>query len=288
MTPAGSSHIRRKSPRDNSSTITNQRRCFQATVFDCPDVRIVRFHCLERAYELQSHADWHSRGAACNDNRIRHRGVYDDERRWLALHNYSQRLERCNHCGAFSSWRCGDNRAGLTAALLRALLADSIYVNIHTAANPSGEIRGQVIAKAGSGATARYTGLAEVPPVTTTASATASLVATPTGLNYEITVNGLSGPITGAHFHQAGIGVNGPVVRDITSTFAGNRAIGTWGVNDVTQPFTEALRAALVAGQIYLNIHTSANPGGEVRGQCLIDAGAGYRASLTSQQEDPH
>jgi Cu/Zn superoxide dismutase len=183
-------------------------------------------------------------------------------------------------------WKSNDAEP-LNAALLRALLADSIYVNIHTAANPGGEIRGQVIAKAGSGATARYTGLAEVPPVTTTASATASLVATPTGLNYEITVNGLSGPITGAHFHQAGIGVNGPVVRDITSTFAGNRAIGTWGASDVTQPFTEALRAALVAGQIYLNIHTSANPAGEVRGQCLIDAGAGYRASLTSQQENP-
>lgn len=187
---------------------------------------------------------------------------------------------------AIGVWKSNDTEP-LTTTLLRALLADSIYINIHTAANPGGEIRGQVLLKAGSGASARLTGQAEVPPVATTASATASLIAGPTGVSYDITVNGLSGAITGAHFHQAGIGVNGPVVRDITATFVGNRATGTWGVADATQPFTEALRAALVAGQIYLNIHTAANPGGEVRGQCLIDAGAGLRAALTSQQENP-
>lgn len=187
---------------------------------------------------------------------------------------------------AIGVWKSNDTEP-LNATLLRELLAGNIYVNIHTAANPGGEIRGQVLLKNGSGGTARFDGRSEVPAITNNAKATASLVATSTGLTYNITVTGLSGVITGAHFHQGGIGVNGPVVKNITSSFTGTTATGTWGTTDPTQPFTDSLRAALVAGQLYLNIHTAANPGGETRGQALIDAGTGFKAHLTSQQENP-
>ncbi len=184
-------------------------------------------------------------------------------------------------------WRFGTAAGSLTTALLQAFLADSIYINFHTAANPNGEIRGQVNLKAGSGASARLDALQEVPRVTNNAKGTATLTATPTGVNYDITVNGLSGAIMGAHFHRGGIGVAGPIVKTITTNFTGNTAIGTWGTADATDPFTEELRAALVAGQLYLNVHTMANPAGELRGQVLIDAGAGFRADLTTQQEVP-
>lgn len=183
-------------------------------------------------------------------------------------------------------WRSNDAEP-LNASLLRELLAGNIYVNIHTAANPGGEIRGQVLLKNGSGATARFDGRSEIPPIINTAKATGSVVATSTGATYAITVTGLSGAITGAHFHRGAIGTNGPVVKDITSSFAGTTASGTWGTTDPTQPFTDSLRAALVAGQLYLNIHTATNPGGETRGQVLIDAGTGFKANLTSQQENP-
>jgi len=184
-------------------------------------------------------------------------------------------------------WRFGTAAGTLTAALLQAFLADSIYINLHTAANPNGEIRGQVTLKAGSGASARLDALQEVPRVTNNAKGTATLTANAAGVNYDITVNGLSGAIMAAHFHRGGIGVAGPVVKTITTNFTGNTATGTWGTADATEPFTEELRAALVAGQLYLNIHTMTNPAGEIRGQVLIDAGAGFRGDLTTQQEAP-
>lgn len=187
---------------------------------------------------------------------------------------------------AIGVWKSSDAEP-LTPTLMRELLAGNIYINVHTALNPGGEIRGQALLKTGSGATARYTGGSEVPPLTHTASGTAALVITPTGVSYDITVNGLSTPMTAAHFHRGAIGIIGPVVRDIFSTFTGNRASGVWGTSDVTQPFTDSLRNALIAGQLYLNVHTSANPGGEIRGQVLVDAGTGFRALMTGQQENP-
>ncbi len=183
-------------------------------------------------------------------------------------------------------WKSNDPEP-FSPTLLRELLAGNIYLNVHTASFPGGEIRGQVLPKNGSGATARYTSQAEVPALTNTATGTASLVVTPTGVAYNITVNGLSGAITGAHFHRAAMGANGSVVRDIRPTFSGNTASGVWGSSDVTQPFTDSLRAALFAGQLYLNVHTATNPGGEIRGQVLMDAGAGLRALMTDKQENP-
>jgi len=187
---------------------------------------------------------------------------------------------------AVGIWKSNDLEP-FTSVMLRELLAGNIYINIHTAANFSGEIRGQVTLKPGSGATARFDGAQEVPALTNNAKGTASLTLTSTGVAYEITVTGLSGPIVAAHFHMTGIGKNGPVVKDIKASFSGQTATGIWGTSDATEPFTETLRAALVAGQIYLNIHTVTNPGGEVRGQVIIDAGTGFKADLTSGQEVP-
>ena len=57
--------------------------------------------------------------------------------------------------------------------------------------------------------------------VTTGGSGTSVLTLTPEGLKFDITVQGLSGPITAAHFHNAPFGVNGPVVRTLTGNFVG-------------------------------------------------------------------
>ncbi|HEX7071658.1 MAG TPA: CHRD domain-containing protein, partial [Rhodothermales bacterium] len=59
-----------------------------------------------------------------------------------------------------------------------------------------------------------------------TAVGTAALVLTDEGLRYYVTVDGLSGGISAAHFHQGATGVSGGVVHPIT--FDGNRAEGTW------------------------------------------------------------
>ena len=74
--------------------------------------------------------------------------------------------------------------------------------------------------------------------------------------------------ISAAHFHNAPIGANGGVVRDLGADFSGNTASGIWTSMDA-QPLTDALLKELLSGNLYVNVHTAANPGGEIRGQVV-------------------
>jgi len=184
-------------------------------------------------------------------------------------------------------WKASGAAGDLTPVLLKELFSNRLYLNVHTAANPGGEIRGQVKMKPGSGIGAQMSGNQEVPvSIVTTASGTAALYTVPTGLAYFITVNGLSGPITGAHFHLGSIREGGPVVKDIAASFVGNTASGIWTTSEAT-PFNDSLRRNLVNGRIYINIHTAANPSGEIRGQALLTAGTGMTSNLDGNQENP-
>ena len=79
-------------------------------------------------------------------------------------------------------------------------------------------------------------------------------------LGYTVNFKGLSGPATMAHIHgPAEAGANAGVVVPLAA------ATGTQIVGTVT--LTEAQVAELKAGKYYVNIHTAANKGGEIRGQ---------------------
>jgi hypothetical protein len=108
--------------------------------------------------------------------------------------------------------------------------------------------------------TAKLDGAQEVPPVTTTATGTGTFTLNSTGteLTYHITFAGLSGSLTASLFHNAAVGVGGGVVRNIS--FNGNTAAGSWKSSDATQPLTSDLLRELLAGRIYVNLHTAANP----------------------------
>ena len=82
----------------------------------------------------------------------------------------------------------------------------------------------------------------------------------------------LSSAFRAAHFHNAGRGKNGAVVRDLA--FTGNNAAGVWKSTDSTQALTNDLVVELLAGQIYVNVHSANFPGGELRGQVLANAQA--------------
>ena len=175
----------------------------------------------------------------------------------------------------------------LTPELIAELLAGNIYFNIHNAANPGGEIRGQVFQSTETGFTAftaNLTGDQENPGVTTSATGTGSFTLTDAGLEFSVTVEGLT--FTAAHFHNGAIGVDGGVVRPITDDFTGNTASGIWTSTD-PDPLTPELIADLLAGNLYLNIHTTVNPGGELRGQVNLSAGTGFNSNLDGDQENP-
>ncbi len=81
-------------------------------------------------------------------------------------------------------------------------------------------------------------------------------------LSYRATFTGLSGAPTAAHFHgPAMAGENAGVALPVT---VGTPELGTIQGEAV---LTQAQADDLAAGRWYFNIHTAANPGGEIRGQ---------------------
>ena len=164
------------------------------------------------------------------------------------------------------------------------LLAGNIYLNVHTAANPNGEIRGQVLKVSGVPLDANATGSQQVPAVTTNARAVASFVATADldSLWYDVVATDLSGPMTAAHLHMGPVGTAGGVVIDIAGNIMGNRIQGWVTGSDLSDNLQEMLE-----GNLYLNIHTAANPNGEVRGQVYRYMREGYTISPSGAQQVP-
>ena len=100
----------------------------------------------------------------------------------------------------------------------------------------------------------------EVPPNSSpaTGTVTATYDTSSKKLSWKGSYSGLTGPATAAHFHSGESGKNGPVVVPIspaTSPFEGSATL--------TEPQAEDL----LAGKWYVNVHTEANKGGEIRGQ---------------------
>jgi|GEM_PF-6581274 len=121
---------------------------------------------------------------------------------------------------------------------------------------------------------ASLTGGQETPPVTTNAAGQGTFQLRGDDLQYDITVSGLSGPITGAHFHLGAPGVAGDVVEPIT--FDGNRASAIW------TNLSQLEITNLVTGRYYVNIHTAAHPNGEIRGQITWNNSGGSFSSYSS------
>ena len=186
---------------------------------------------------------------------------------------------------AVGTWAPGDATQPLTDALLRDLVRGKMYANAHTSANPGGEIRGAVLPATGLAFAAAIDGSQEVPPVTTTATGTASCVLNASGsqLSYTVTFNGLVP--TAAHFHNGPAGVAAGVVKNLT--IVNGTATGVWSSADATQPLTDSLLSELLRGRLYINAHTTANPGGEIRGQVTMVSGAGFAVTLNGSQETP-
>jgi CHRD domain len=107
----------------------------------------------------------------------------------------------------------------------------------------------------------------EVPPnqSTGTGTVTASFDPSTKVLTWEGSFSGLTGPATAAHFHgPAEPGKNAGVAiwisekgKTLDSPFKG------------TATLTDAQASDLQAGLMYVNVHTAANPGGELRGQLV-------------------
>jgi hypothetical protein len=126
----------------------------------------------------------------------------------------------------------------------------------------------------------------EVPAVTTTATGSASFTVSEDGssISFEVSVNDLY-DVSMAHIHLGAAGENGPVVVwlypdappavPIPGSTTGVLSSGTITaanlVGSLADEELSVLIAAMVAGDTYVNVHTEANPAGEIRGQIALD-----------------
>lgn len=123
---------------------------------------------------------------------------------------------------------------------------------------------------------ASLTGAGEVPPSKSLATGSATIDVHGATATYVVTASAFSTLLTLGHIHIGGAGSIGPVVVPFTITAqAGVVATGTI---DLSRPVTyntltisgDSLRRLFDAGAAYVNLHTAAFPGGEIRGQLVL------------------
>lgn len=128
--------------------------------------------------------------------------------------------------------------------------------------------------------TVDLSGAQEVPAVTTNVTGNANIIHRANGRfrvnlfvsGVELTDSSALPELTGAHIHLGAPGTNGPVIVDLMDF--GNFVQEENGVRRIGNDFFlpgEHLEAFL-SGNTYINIHTSDNPSGEVRGQITFDS----------------
>ncbi len=160
---------------------------------------------------------------------------------------------------------------------VKTLLAEGYYLNIHSSAFPAGEIRGQVAREEIVWANQLNEAEANA-GVGTGSSATGFIVArlnkdhTRLDIHVEHDVAG----VTDGHLHLGAPGVSGPIQFGFTS--AASPVVETWSLGNTDL-------ANLLAGDLYVNIHSSSFPSGEIRAQLELET-ASYTFGLDEASAD--
>jgi hypothetical protein len=142
-------------------------------------------------------------------------------------------------------------RAALPAVLAGAVLALSGCETMNSAWDSTKNMV--------SGSNVKLTGSEEVPPVTTNASGSGSIkVKDDMTVSGSVKTTGIAG--TAAHIHEGAPGKNGGVVIPLT------KSDDTYTV-PAGAKLTEAQYKQYKAGNLYVNVHSAAHKGGEIRGQ---------------------
>jgi hypothetical protein len=166
---------------------------------------------------------------------------------------------------------------GTMTQFLSALRSGGAYVNLHTAANPPGELRGQIRPAARHLGTS-ISGENQNPPLMLDSSGYAGLTisADDSSVGYRLYADNTTG-VTQAHIHLGGPGENGPVAAFLfgfadpavdsdgllaSGTITEGDLVASAGFDASMGQFLDALRS----GGAYVNLHTVAHPPGELRG----------------------
>jgi hypothetical protein len=176
--------------------------------------------------------------------------------------------------------------SGMTAALSSSqeadLLAGKFYLNIHSAAEPNGVLRAQVLTdNLEIIRNVKLSGNNEVPASGSSATGIFNGIYNKTTkkLTYNLEYTGTATP-SAMHIHEAKAGTNGSVIFTLTTPTASP-------VTGTTDAFTDWNEASLLAGNFYINMHTSSYANGEIRGQLATDNIVVIQSSMTADNEVP-
>ena len=108
---------------------------------------------------------------------------------------------------------------------------------------------------------ATLTGASEVPSNTSTATGTTTLTFNGDTKTFTAVTNYTGLTPAGGHIHKAAAGTNGPVIYPFSSL--------TSPITFTSAALTSAQETALFKDSLYVNLHTTLYPSGEIRGQLL-------------------
>lgn len=191
------------------------------------------------------------------------------------------------------TFEAANNTFPLTTELETALNERSLYINIHSLAHTGGEIRGQFLSgDAQSYYTANMFGSNEIPSVISRGHGALAIEIEGTTVKVSGSFADLEGDFDadimgGAHLHLANAGTNGSIYISLTATVDANGRSGVFTVADNTIVLDGTELSPFSSRNLYANIHTTAYPSGEIRGQVLGQALVVLRSRLTGSSQVP-
>ena len=145
-----------------------------------------------------------------------------------------------------------------------ALWAGGLYVNVHSNTYQGGEVRGQLMTDNITTVWAQMSGMNEVPAVDSMAMGRAALTVNNT--TKAVVLHAMTSDLTdaiAAHIHQGFAGQNGDVVLGLEQD--ADDMAHWWAMGE----FTLDQMDALWGGGFYVNVHSTSNASGEIRGQLI-------------------
>ncbi len=185
-----------------------------------------------------------------------------------------------------------NNFGNLSSGKLDTLRSRGMYVNVHSVDHPTGEVRGQLLHEATAYFFANLSGSSETTPVNTDAFGAVALEWNSENIlasgSYSNLGSALNTEIAGgAHLHFGLAGQNGPIMYLLNPTASDDNLSGEFMVSNNQLPVSEMFPDTILNRQVYVNIHSLDNPGGELRGQTLPFASAYFTSTLSGINEVP-
>lgn len=174
------------------------------------------------------------------------------------------------------SFMASQNMFELSEEQKTILMQRGMYINIHSAMYQNGELRGQLVPEADQVFRVLLTGNNQNPTVQT--DATGTLIVELRGLDITVSgsFNNLSSALAteiagGGHIHMGLAGQNGAVIKVLNIDASADLLSGEILAEDNTFELSNEEHMALLDSELYVNIHSLNNPGGELRGQIVSD-----------------